>query len=290
MNTIGLDVGGTKIEGVLVDTSMKEIRRIHKATPASSQEILSAIAAAIAELDDGTVAAAGIGLAGYEEYWGHPNLPSLRGIDVQKELEKLTGKKIILANDAQCFALAEQKLGAAKNAKDVVALTLGTGVGGGAIVNGQLMQGKRDAAGHFGHMIIDPSGIPCACGQKGDVEAWCGGKNMEKRYTILTGKQMTGRELFASDDTAAKKIIDEMHEKLAIAVSNLAKAFNPECIVLGGSISGDVDYEKLNRLAVAHGLPGISKDAKIVKNALGPTSGVLGAALLAHSSSSSSAL
>jgi len=279
---IGLDVGGTKIAGVLVDEKLKIIKKVKKATEAekSREKILENVIKVIKLLDSSKVKAIGIGFPGYKGYWGYPNIPKLIGVDVLKELKKKFKKPIVMDNDAHCFVLAEQRLGIAKGAKNVVGLTLGTGIGGGAIVEGKLLHGVRGGATHFGHMIIDPSGIRCECGRKGDVEAWCGGKNMEKRYNILTGKRKTTKQIFASKEKTAKRLVEEMHQKLGIAIGNLVNAFNPEYVVLGGSISSEINYKFIRKEVDEYGLVGLVKDVKIKKSKLGNSAGVLGAACL----------
>jgi len=168
-------------------------------------------------------------------------------------------------------------------------LTLGTGVGGGAIVGGKLYRGKNGGAAHFGHMIIDAKGSKCTCGQKGDLEAWCGGKYMEKRYKSMTGKSITAKEIFESKNKTTVKILGDFYQKLGIAMVNLVNAFNPESIVLGGSVSDTINMKRLQNEVKKCGQNPLIKEAKIIKNKLGSSAGVYGAAILViHSEGSGS--
>ncbi len=282
---IGLDVGGTKIEGILVNENMKAIKRARRATEAEKnrERVISNIAAVVEEL--GEAAGVGIGLPGFEDSKGRiqlsPNIPQFENFNARKAIEKKLKRRIVLENDAHCFVLAEQRIGAAKGAKNVIGLTLGTGVGGGAIINGEIYRGKNGGAAHFGHMTIDASGPKCSCGLKGDVESWCGGKYLERRYAMRTGKKLHAEEIFSSKEKAAVKTIKEFYEKLGITIANLANAFNPEYIVLGGSVTGSVNIGRLLKEIKRYGKEPLIKETRIVKSKLGAAAGVIGAAMLA---------
>ncbi len=290
---IGLDVGGTKIEGVLVNENLKVFRRVRKPTEAnrSRGRITSNIVSAVKELETGDVKALGIGVPGFSDSKGRmqltPNIARFEGFGLKSSLQKRLNMPIVIENDAHCFVLAEQQAGAALNLRNVIGLTLGTGVGGGAIVDGRLCRGKNGGAAHFGHMILGESGKRCDCGRRGDLESWCGGKHIERRYTSLTGKAKSAKEIFSSKDPAALRIVSYFYEKLGIAIANLISAFNPECVVLGGSISSNVDVGRLGRAVARFGQMPLAKEARIVRNKLGASAGAYGAALLAARYSSS---
>ncbi len=291
---IGLDVGGTKIEGVLVNGNLRVFKRVVRPTEAqgSRERIVSNIISVMKELEIKDVKGIGIGVPGFSDSRGRmrltPNLKKFENFNLKGVLQKRLNRKIVMVNDAHCFVLAEQKAGAARNLRNVIGLTLGTGVGGGAIIEGRLYRGKSGGAAHFGHMIVDGSGERCECGLKGDLESWCGGRHMERRYKSLTGKGKSLKEIFSSKDAAAKKIVSDFYEKLGIAIANLISAFNPECVVLGGSVSKSVDLGRLAKAVASNGQESLVKDAKIVKNKLGASAGVYGAALLASQSPDSS--
>ncbi len=288
---IGVDIGGTKIEGVLVNDKLKVLRRVVKSTEAhkSRERIISNIVCVVKELNSGNVKGIGVGVPGFSDSNGRmqitPNIAKFNNFSLKGTLQKRLNRTIVMENDAHCFVLAEQRAGAARGIKNVIGLTLGTGVGGGAVVDGQLLRGKSGGAAHFGHMIIDERGKICDCGRKGDLESWCGGKHIERKYKSLTGRMKSAKEIFSSEDAAAMRIVSDFYEKLGIAIANLISAFNPECVVLGGSISNSVDFARLAKAVAASGQLPLVREAKIVKNRLGASAGVYGAALLATTKS-----
>ncbi len=284
MHYIGLDIGGTKIEGILIDKNFNVLKRVKKPTEAekSRSTIVNNIAAAIKELDDGNVKGIGIGVPGFADKEGKvrlsPNITGFEGYNLRKALETKLKRPIHMENDAHCFILAEQKRGAVQGMKNVVGLTLGTGVGGGAIVDGALLKGKHGGAAHFGHMILDTSQVRDG---RGDLEYWCGGKNFEKRYESLSKQKKTATEIFSSTDKAAKQLARDYHVKLGIAIADLIAAFDPEAVILGGSVSDVVNIPQLKKIVLQHGRESLVKETKILKNKLGGSAGVYGAAALA---------
>ncbi len=291
---IGLDVGGTKIEGVLVNGKLRVFKRVSRPTESrgSRERIVSNILSVVKELDAGDVNDIGMGVPGFEDRTGKlrltPNIANLENFKLRSVLEKRLKRKIVMENDAHCFVFAEQQAGAACGLRNVIGLTLGTGVGGGAIVDGRLYRGKSGGAAHFGHMVIGGDGWRCECGLKGDLESWCGGRSIERRYKLLAGREKSAGSIFSSKDAVATKIVADFYGKLGIAIANLVSAFNPECVVLGGSVSKSVDIGTLAKAIAANGQALLVKDARIVKNKLGASAGVYGAALLAAQSPDSS--
>ncbi|MAG16397.1 hypothetical protein CMO88_05045 [Candidatus Woesearchaeota archaeon] len=284
---IGIDVGGTKIEGVLVNENLKVIK--HAKTPTETTKsrtaLIEKIIKVVNELKTSNVYGLGIGVPGFANQEGKikltPNITQFENFNLKKALEKKLKHKILIGNDANLFTLAEQRAGAARGMKNVLGLTLGTGVGGGAIIDGKLYRGKSGGAAHFGQIIIDKSGMKCWCGLKGDLESWCGGRYMEKNYKALTEKNKTAREIFESNEKIAKKIVENFYEKLSIGIANLIYTFNPECIVLGGSISNRVNIISLKKAIGKYTHKTLVKDVKILKNKLGNSAGMYGAAFLA---------
>lgn len=281
MMIVGLDVGGTKIEGVLFDQNLRILKKKRIPTR-SGKKPLENILSLVRYLLPGKKYSLGVSMAGYEGNFGMPNIPELRGIDVAKVLSKKLGVPVVIENDAQCFALGECVIGAGIGSKNLVGVILGTGIGGGAVVDGRLIKGKDHAAGHFGHMIIDPSGQRCNCGQKGDFESWCSGPHLVKRYLAAGGKirNPDPKKIFSSKEEVAKKIVEETYEKMAIGFANIINLYNPEIIVVGGGLSNLPIYEKLNKLVKKYCTTGLEKNVRIVKNKLGDSAGVYGAALI----------
>jgi predicted NBD/HSP70 family sugar kinase len=281
---IGIDIGGTKIEGALFDDNFKKIKTIRKPTltDKSRDVIIENIVSVAKELLGSKKIPIGIGMFGFKGSYGRPHTWELVGIDLEKILSKKIGVPVVMDNDAHCFALAESVLGAAKGCRNMVGITLGTGIGGGAIVDGRLLLGRNSAAVHFGHMIIDPSGPRCDCGLKGDFESWCSGVNITRRYIAAGGriKDPDPKKIFFSKEKIAQKIIAETYEKMAIGFANIINTFNPEIVVVGGGVSNLPIYAKLNKLVRKYDSIGLGKGVNIVKNKLGDTAAAYGAALL----------
>ncbi len=289
---IGLDVGGTKIEGVLFNGKFKIIKKLRKPTEEwkSRDSIIGNIVSVAEELLKGHSCPVGVAMAGYRKHYGVPNIPKLIGTDMAGVLGKELKTKVVVENDAHCFVLAEQKLGAGKGKENVVGVIIGTGVGGGAIIDNRLVGGKDGAAAHIGHMMLDPSNtVSCRCGQVGDFESWCAGPHIVNRYYRRGGKirEAMVKDIFSSNEKTAKKVADETYQKLGMGFAALINIFNPELIVVGGGVSNVLNYGRIMKEAGCYATIGLEKGVKIVKNTLGDSAGVYGAALLAAQSSSS---
>ncbi len=305
---IGLDIGGTKIEGILARAAAgsslpKVIKKIRLPTEAAAgrNRVLHNIVAAITSLYDYgkqnvsgfRLRGIGIGTAGFlknSRMEMVPNIPCLKGVRLRDILSRqLLQRKInaplYIENDSICFALAEFMFGAAKGCKDVIGVIVGTGIGGGLILDGKIYRGRDGGAGHIGHTTVDPNGPMCGCGQKGHFESWCSGKYITKRYVAAGGKikNPDPRKIFHSKEAVAGKIMSETYDKFGIAFANLINIFNPEIIVLGGGVSNlpQQFYRKINAAAKKYAYPAFSANVKIVKNRLGDSAGVFGAAALA---------
>ncbi len=295
---IALDIGGSKIEGILVNEKLKVFKRIRHPTEAkkSRAKIVANILDVIKQLDNKKVKVVGFSMAGFVDGSGKlqmiHNIPSFMGIKFKQTFERLTRKKIVVENDAQCLALAESKIGAAKGKKHVIGIILGTGVGGGLILDGKIYKGSTGGAGHIGHISVDRSGFRCGCGQLGHFESWCSGSSIIKRYRFYGGsdKNAIPSKIFTSEEKAAKKTTDNFVEKTGIAFASIINAFSPEAIVLGGGVS-KMDarmYQRVRSSTRKYQYDPIAKKVRILKNKLGDSAGIYGAALLAIQYSSSS--
>jgi len=280
-NYIGLDVGGTKIEGVLVNEKLRVLKRAERTTDAheSRESVIANIVEVVHKLKTGLVKDIGIGVPGFLDEKGKiqlsPNIPQFENFNLKQALERKLNRIVHTENDANCFVLAEQKVGAARGMNIVLGITLGTGVGGGIVIDGKLYLGKDGGAAHFGQMIVEPHEV------KGDLESWCGGKYLAKRYKAITGKNLDAKEIFLSKDRAAIQVVKDFYQKLGIGIANLINIFNPEGIVLGGGISNKVDLKKLRKEVERYGHAALVQDVKILRNKLGPSAGMIGAASLA---------
>jgi glucokinase len=298
---LGLDVGGTNTKLAVVaaagdspDAPGDPPELVATVTiptgPGDPADVLARLAAAAGELvaAAGPVAAAGVGLPGlFDEAGGRvvflPNLPEAwTGQEVAGPLAGRLGVPVALINDARAFALAESRMGAAAGCPTVVCLTLGTGVGGGVVVDGRLRFGPHGRAGELGHQVIEVGGPPCGCGNRGCVEAFAAGAAL-----CRLGGHPTPEAVFAAaaaGDARAAAAVDEVVGRLAVGIANLVTVLWPERVVVGGGVAaaGERLFGPL-RAAVAASAPLVDPDAyEVVPAALGPAAGAIGAALWAR--------
>lgn len=209
------------------------------------------------------------------------NTQCLIGMPLQTDLEQILGKKIAMENDANCFAMAEATMGAAAGYGIVFGVIMGTGVGGGIIIDGKIHRGRTYIAGEWGHHTLHPNGNRCYCGKSGCVETYISGPALEKRWLQITGKKepLTAivQSLNGDDGKMWKK---EFLDNFGAGLANVIDILDPDAIVLGGGISNidflytegrDSVYEKVFSDLV---------DTPILKNSLGDSAGVFGAAML----------
>ena len=192
MHHIGIDLGGTKIEGISLDENFHVLDRKRIPTPTENySEILTSIKNLIDELQtsDSTIGICTPGaISKNTGLIKNSNTQCLIGKSLREDLEQLIHQKIMMENDANCFALAEAKMGAAKDYEVVFGVILGTGIGGGIIMNGIIHHGRTNIAGEWGHHILHQNGNKCYCGKKGCVETYISGPALEKRWRDITGK------------------------------------------------------------------------------------------------------
>ena len=312
---IGVDVGGTKILGLVVDPNTGRVdQRIKRPTPrhdpgAEQEPVASAIGDVVSELLDQTpsVTAIGVGVPGLVDHRGvlhyGPNVPGVVGLDAAGYLRERFGLPTTANNDATCAALAEHRLGAARGSSDVVVVTQGTGIGGGLIVGGRLVRGFHGFAGEPGHMLTRESGFPCACGQIGCWEAVASGTGLanlaRQRLALgrgghlldrcggdpskLRGEHVSGAA--AEGDPDALAIVEEFAGWVARGLGSLVTLLDPELIVLGGGltvISQQFLADVQERLA-SYVLGGSARPpVPVVPAQLGAEAGAIGAAIDAH--------
>lgn len=289
MKRIGIDLGGTKTEGVLLDKYNNEISRLRVETQQSKgyKHVLNVISDLIKNLepsqDEYTI---GIGTPGFCDRDGfirNSGLQCINNRTLINDLEKMTGHKISTDNDANCFALAEALLGAGRDSGVVFGIILGTGCGGGLIINGKVRHGIQNIAGEIGHTVLHPGGIPCFCGKNGCAERYVSGTGVEERHHDKTGTHLSFKEimnLYYKGDVVATETIMKFFDDFGIMVANLVNILDPDCVVLGGGVS---NFEDLYTLGAESALKYIFKDEPVlnlVKNKHGDSAGVLGAALL----------
>lgn len=276
--TIGIDMGGTKIEGVLYDTKYKALQTTRLPTDAQSdtKTILNNIFKVVEELKKENTTGIGISFAGVINDEGKveyaPNIKPLEGVNLKNELQKKFSIETKIENDARCFALAENLAGAGKKKRICVGVIIGTGVGSGIIIDGKPYRGSSFSAGEIGHGIRGPL--------LGEFEHFLAGPGVQKRYLEQTGKELSSEDILNAKDDASKKIIQETHEETARFLSLIVLMINPDVIVLGGGVSKSLDYKELNKLTNNLVPEQIRDSFEIKKHATTDASGSLGAALL----------
>lgn len=308
---IGLDIGGTKIEGVLVKaagavtssslpTILKKVRVPTNAAAGRAAVIRNMVAVVVALFEYGRknvrgfkLAGIGVGTAGFLKNGKLemvPNIPAIKGVRLKEVLSRQLRLRKIKAplhveNDSVCFALAEFMFGAARGCENVIGVIVGTGIGGGLILGGRIYSGRDAGAGQIGHTTIDPSGQKCGCGQRGHFESWCSGKYITQRYVAAGGKIASPdpKKIFNSKDAVAKRIMNETYDKFGMAFANLINTFNPDIIVMGGGVSNLPAgfYRGIAAAVRKYACPAMADGVKIARNRLGDDAGVYGAAALA---------
>ena len=306
---IGVDLGGTKITTAISDLTGEIIEKTTLATGSALGEevVLSRIFDSISmvleasEINEEDVRAIGIGAPGpLDSEKGiiitTPNLP-FKNYNLVKPIEEKFGIKTYLDNDANAAAIGEYTFGAGKGTKDLIYVTVSTGVGGGAILNGRPYRGNTSNALEVGHMTIEPfSKHQCNCGKYGDVESLSSGTAIAKRAkeAVEEGRETSFKDIenitsyevhqaYLEGDKVAIEILDTALEYMGIAIANLIVNFDPEMIVIGGGVTkiGDLFFEKVKESAKKRSFDFMFNSTKIVPSKLGQESGVIGALALA---------
>jgi fructokinase len=288
---IGIDLGGTKIEGVVLDAENRPIfrRRVATESAAGYEHILGRIAliADACRRQAPECGAIGIGTPGAlsrrDGTMKNSNTTCLNGRRLRDDLADQLRLPIVIENDANCFTLAEAVAGAGRGAELVFGVILGTGVGGGIACRGQLWRGPQHLAGEWGHHAIQEDGPDCYCGQRGCVETLIAGPAVERAYRQLTGVARPMAEIVAayrSGEAAATQVFVRFIDRFGRAVANLIDIVDPDAIVLGGGLSNIDELYTLGRDAVARYVFNDELRTPLLRNQLGDSAGVIGAALL----------
>ncbi|GAA2100336.1 ROK family glucokinase [Microlunatus panaciterrae] len=247
--TLGIDIGATSIKGAAVTESGEVVGRDVQPTPSagSSADIEDAIVACIAALRSSLPDVSSVGLAAAG--WIGPdrrsvvfsaNFPSWRQEPLLDRLEQRTGLAMVLENDANAAAWGEYRFGAGAAATSMAAITLGSGVGGALIVNGELVRGHQGAAGEIGHSVMITDGYPCACGRHGCMENYVSGRSINRRAAaILPGADVY--ELARAGDERALGCYLELGDYLGRGLANVAMLVNPQLVVISGGVSDAYD-------------------------------------------------
>ncbi len=288
---VGIDLGGTKIEGVVLDDDLRVVRRQRMATESARgyEHIVDRVGGlADALRADAPEASVGVGTPGAVSsrtgLMKNCNTVCLNGRDLPGDLARRIGVPVRVENDANCFALAEAVGGAGRGARVVFGVIIGTGVGGGLVLDGQLWSGPQRIAGEWGHHAIDPAGPQCYCGQRGCVERYLAGPAVQERYRARAGEAATMDLIVArarGGEPAARACVEEFLDRFGRALANIIAILDPDVIVLGGGLSNIDELYTDGRAAVARYVFNDELRTPIRRHALGDSAGVIGAALLA---------
>jgi glucokinase len=280
---IGVDLGGTKILAGIVDAQGAVHETVEHPTPTTSQAgLLDALVAAVSELPQADVQAVGFGIPSRIDQQrgialGAVNIP-LRDVPFRDEMHARLGRPVGIENDASCAAYAEYVYGAGRGTAHFVMLTLGTGVGGGVVVDGQLFRAWTE----LGHMVIVEDGEPCqgACSGRGHVEAYCSGRAADRLARSVLGSAATSRDLVEQ----AHPALGQIGHHLGVAIGSLVNIFGAERIAIGGGF-GVAAFDLLTpaaRLAVlTEALAPAGQELQIERAELGAEAGLIGAGLIA---------
>ena len=311
--TIGIDVGGTKVLGGVVDESGKVLTTARKDTPRQGGSALTQTIADVAKelLQQHSVASVGVSAAGFvssdrKTMLATPNIADWNGVDLDHQLTALIGLPVVIENDANAAAWGEAKFGAGKNQDHMMMLTVGTGIGGGIVVNGALYRGAFGIASEFGHMRVVPDGHICGCGARGCFEQYASGnallrhareainaspevaRNLLSRgdgtVAGLTGQAIT--EAARDGDAVAVAAFNTTGQWLGAGIASLAVLLDPACVVIGGGVidAGEI-LLKPTRESLERNMPFAGKHPypEIIAAQLGNEAGLVGVADLARS-------
>jgi glucokinase len=305
-HVIAIDLGGTKLAAGVVDRDGTVVRRAQHRTDTSSQEaLLAQIEGAIDDLLDEMIVALGIGIPSLidqqaGQVGSSVNVP-LAGVGLRDQLRSRFGLPVALENDANGAALAEHRFGAGRGTQHMVLLTLGTGIGGGLILNGQLYRGSLGTAGELGHITLDLNGGPCqgSCPGIGHLEGLASGTAADRLAeeiarerpggglgrALAAGEQVDPRltvELATAGDRDALEVLETIGYRLGVGIAGYVNVFNPEVVVIGGGFSGagDLLLEPARKVVAERALPPSRDVVRIALAVLGPEAGLIGAALV----------
>lgn len=303
---IGVDLGGTNMRTALLSPDGLILDR-HKVSTHAAEGWKQVVARLVENIvrhqkiaigKGLTVAAAGVGAPGVIQMDSgivvkSPNFPDWNNLPLKEELEKELNMPVFIENDANAAALGEQWLGAGRDINSMILLTLGTGVGGGIVLNNQIWQGADGMAGEIGHMTLIPDGRLCGCGNTGCLEMYASARGIVQSYReavnsseIAMAAEISSEQIYQAardGETVARKVMKDMGRMLGIGIASLINIFNPQMIVLGGGVKDawqlfiNATQEEVMRRAFK--VP--AERTKIVPSLLGDDAGMVGAAALA---------
>jgi glucokinase len=316
-----VDLGGTNLRAANIDRDGRIHERVRSATPGSgtAEDVVAAIAAAVRECESacskrgGHVCGVSVVVPGSVHLEtgvviNAPNIPSLPGYELAPALERALGQPVLLENDANAAALGEMWQGAARGCRTIICLTLGTGVGGGIILDGKLWRGADGTAGELGHTSVEPfGGVQCKCGNTGCLEVYASAtaivrmtrealaQHPSSLLHSIAANDLTSEKIFSAataGDELALEVFRRVGVYLGIAMANLVNIFNPAMIVIGGGVSAawELFAERGRAEVIKRAFPVPAQRCQIVRAKCGDDAGLLGAAWLALECGDSSLL
>lgn len=286
MRYIGIDVGGTKCLGVAIDETGSVVDELRRPTPPAS-ELIAHLQQMCHHL--GPSSAIGIGVPGLITPDGviraSPNLDGAFNIEVGPQLRQQLGGVVTVENDATMAAFGEWRGGAAAHAADALIVTLGTGIGGGIVMGGELQRGAHGFAGEIGHMTVERDGASCPCGRRGCWERYASGSALSMLSDGLSGEEVF--QQFAAGDERATRVIEKFIDWIALGLASLTNICDPDVIVLGGGVISSLDSHfdmVTERTKAALYSAEWRAHPRIVPASLGEHAGAIGAAHFARES------
>jgi fructokinase len=292
---IGIDMGGSKIEVIAMDETGPELfrKRVPTRQELGYEHIIGAIHDLYREAVDPfpdqphTVGVCTPGsISSRSGVLRNSNTQCLNGMPVHIDLEKRVGRAVPVVNDANCFALAEATLGAGRGHKTVFGVIMGTGCGGGIVIDGRVHEGRQGIGGEWGHTVLDPRGAECYCGARGCVETFISGGGLERLWRVTHGVDRSMEDIvsdFRKGHTDALTFMNAFFQRFGRALANLVNVLDPDVIVLGGGLSNIDELYSEGARYVRDSVFSDHFDTPILRNQLGDSAGVIGAALVGRS-------
>ncbi len=297
--SVGIDLGGTNLKISLVDNryKIKDKKILNTQNFVRKEELICAVVNSVNsliqlnKLRKSDISGVGLGLPGpIDNKKGivhfFPNIAGWKNVKLVKILAAKLKLPVFIDNDANMMTLAEYRLGAARGARNAVCLTLGTGVGGGIIIEGRIFRGSINAGGEIGHMPVNEKGPKCNCGGQACLETYIGNKVILEKARKIFGKNITLEEtsrLAAKGERRAKKLWQGVGKCLGITLSAIVNLINPDRIIIGGGVAkaGSVLFDSVKNTIKERAMPVQAAHVKIFKAILGNDAGMIGAAIMA---------
>ena len=297
---IGIDLGGTNLKLALVDLNygIRDKTILNTRGFINKEQLIDGVVRCVKDfigknrLSRRDLLGIGLGLPGpIDSQKGlvhfFPNIPGWKEVKLKAILEKKLKLPVFIDNDANLMALAEFRLGAARNTINAVCITLGTGVGAGLIINSALFRGTTFAAGEAGHIPINENGPKCNCGGRACLETYIGNRRIEAEARRVFSRNISLEELSSlarKGNRKAEKIWSSAGRRLGVALTGIVNLLNPDCIVIGGGVAnaGRFIFDTVKQTILKRAMPVQARHVKVLKAKLGNDSGLIGAAILAR--------